>query len=152
MVYDLRTIRKKDSKENRKFIRLEEIANEFNVEISDMNFLARAAGAKYQLPRTTLVHKKELENYMNHLYKVESTNKIVQKKYVRINEGAMIYSIGQHRFIEMARAAGAVYKIGEAQGCTVLINLELFDLYMERFHEKAKKMKNPIKEINKMGV
>ena len=25
----------------------------------------------------------------------------------------MTYSIGHHRFIEMARAAGAVYKIGE---------------------------------------
>ncbi len=146
MAYDLKTIRRK---ENRKFIRLEEIAKENNVEISDMNILARAAGAKYQLPKIALVHKKELENYMNHLYKVESTNKIVHKKYVRINEGSMIYSIGHHRFIEMARAAGAVYKIGEAQGCTVLINLELFDTYMERFHEKPQKMKNPITELNK---
>ena len=37
------------------------------------------------------------------------------------------YSIGHHRFIEMARAAGAVYKIGEAKGNTILINLEVFD-------------------------
>lgn len=27
----------------------------------------------------------------------------------------MTYSIGHHRFIEMARAAGAVYKIGTAK-------------------------------------
>lgn len=33
---------------------------------------------------------------------------------MRIGEGSMTYSIGHHRFIEMARAAGAVYKIGEA--------------------------------------
>ena len=52
---------------------------------------------------------------MRHLYKVPETNKIVQKKYVRIREGSMIYSIGHHRFIEMARAAGAVYKINEGR-------------------------------------
>lgn len=74
---------------------------------------------------------------MKHLYKVPGTNKIVQKKYVRIGEGSVTYSIGHHRFIEMARAAGAVYKLGDAQGGTVLINLELFDEYMEQFHEPA---------------
>ena len=46
---------------------------------------------------------------------------------MRIGEGSMTYSIGHHRFIEMARAAGAVYKIGEAKGNTILINLEVFD-------------------------
>ena len=47
-------------------------------------------------------------------------------------------------YIEMARAAGAVYKINEGTGGTVLINLELFDDYMEQFREKAVPMKNPL--------
>ena len=81
---------------------------------------------------------------MKHLYKVHGTNKLVHKKYVRIGEGSISYSIGHHRFIEMARAAGAVYKINEGTGGTVLINLELFDDYMEQFREKAVPMKNPL--------
>ncbi|MDD3139664.1 MAG: DUF6462 family protein, partial [Lachnospiraceae bacterium] len=70
--------------------------------------------------------------------------KIVQKKYVRIREGSMIYSIGHHRFIEMARAAGAVYKINEGTGGTVLISLDIFDDYMEQFRENPVPMKNPL--------
>ena len=81
---------------------------------------------------------------MKHHYKVPGTNKLVHKKYVRIGEGSIIYSIGHHRFIEMARAAGAVYKINEGTGGTVLINLELFDDYMEQFREKSVPMKNPL--------
>ena len=81
---------------------------------------------------------------MKHLYKVPGTSKQVVKKYVRIGEGSIIYSIGHHRFIEMARAAGAVYKINEGQGGTVLINLEIFDEYMEQFREAPVEMKNPL--------
>ena len=52
--------------------------------------------------------------FVKHFARVPSSNKIVEKKFVRIGEGSMTYSIGHHRFIEMARAAGAVYKIGES--------------------------------------
>lgn len=81
---------------------------------------------------------------MRHIYKVPGTNKLVQKKFVRIGEGSIIYSIGHHRFIEMARAAGATYKINEGTGGTVLINLEVFDEYMEQFRQEAVPMKNPL--------
>lgn len=82
--------------------------------------------------------------FMKHFTRVPSSNKIVEKKFVRIGEGSMTYSIGHHRFIEMARAAGAVYKIGTAKGNTILINLEVFDEYMEQFREPATKMKHPL--------
>ena len=81
---------------------------------------------------------------MKHLYKVPNTSKYVQKKYVRIGEGSITYSIGHHRFIEMARAAGAVYKINEGTGGTVLINIDIFDEYMEQFREEAIPMKHPL--------
>ena len=55
-----------------------------------------------------------------------------------------MYSIGHHRFIEMARAAGAVYKINEGTGGTVLISLDIFDDYMEQFREEQRPMKNPL--------
>lgn len=63
---------------------------------------------------------------MKHLYKVSGTNKYVQKKYVRIGEGSIMYSIGRHRFVEMARAAGAVYKVS---GGTVLVSLDMLGIW-----------------------
>ena len=99
--------------------------------------LAIAAGALYRMQRIELIHKERLDDFMKHLYKVPGTNKQVVKKFVRIGEGSIIYSIGHHRFIEMARAAGATYKINEGTGGTVLINLEVFDEYMEQFRQSA---------------
>ena len=57
---------------------------------------------------------------------------------MRIKEGAYIYNIGRHRFIEMARAAGAVYKLGDSEGSRVLIRLDVFDEYMENFRQKPR--------------
>ena len=128
----------------KRYIRTTEVAEHFGVTEEEVLELALAAGAKYQLPKITLIYQKRLEEFMKHLYKVPGTSKIVQKKYVRIGEGSIIYSIGHHRFIEMARAAGAVYKISEGKGGTVLINLELFDEYMEQFREEPVEMKNPL--------
>lgn len=42
------------------------------------------------------------------------------------------------------RAAGATYKINEGTGGTVLINLEIFDEYMEQFRQAPVPMKNPL--------
>lgn len=103
--------------------------------------LASMAGAICRFPVITLICCKRLENYMKHLYKIPSTNKYVQKKYVRIGEGSIMYSIGRHRFVEMARAAGAVYKMS---GGTVLVSLDIFDEYMKQFREEPIPMKNPL--------
>ena len=94
-----------------------------------------------------VVHKERLMKFMKHSARVPSSNKIVEKKFVRIGEGSMTYSIGHHRFIEMARAAGAIYKIGEAKGNTILINLEVFDEYMEQFRETPTEMKHPLPNV-----
>ena len=94
-----------------------------------------------------LVHKERLMKFMKHFARVPSSNKIVEKKFVRIGEASKTYSIGHHRFIEMARAAGAVYKIGTAKGNTILINLEIFDDYMEQFREPPTEMKHPLPNV-----
>ena len=70
---------------------------------------------------------------------------------MRIGEGSIIYGIGHHRFIEMARAAGATYKINEGTGGTVLINLEIFDEYMEQFRQAPIPLKHPLFEAGKEG-
>ena len=113
-------------------------------DIEYTKMLAIAAGALYRMQRIELIHKERLDDFMKHLYKVPGTNKQVVKKFVRIGEGSIIYSIGHHRFIEMARAAGATYKINEGTGGTVLINLEVFDEYMEQFRQNPVPMKHPL--------
>lgn len=105
-----------DSNPAKRYVRVDEMAEDYGLDQEDMKAFAIAAGALYKLPRIYLIHKERVEEYMKHIYKVPGTNKQVIKKYVRIGEGSIIYSIGRHRFIEMARAAGAVYKINEGTG------------------------------------
>lgn len=52
-----------------------------------------------------------------------------QKKFVRYEEGAALYSVGLHTFQEMAKEAGAVYHIKRV----VLVNTEKIDQYLEHF-------------------
>lgn len=66
-------------------------------DIEYTKMLAIAAGALYRMQRIELIHKERLDDFMKHLYKVPGTNKQVVKKYVRIGEGSIIYSIG-HAF------------------------------------------------------
>ena len=128
----------------KRFLRVDEVRQLFQLEEEILLIVALSADALYRLPRTVLIHQKKMEDFMKHLYKVPNTSKYVQKKYVRIGEGSITYSIGHHRFIEMARAAGAVYKINEGTGGTVLISLDIFDDYMEQFRENPVPMKNPL--------
>lgn len=45
----------------------------------------------------------------------------------------IIYSISHKKLFELASDAGAIYRIDG----TVLINRDIFDAYLERFHEPA---------------
>lgn len=129
-----------------RYMRIKDASKKLDIEDDDVIALAKAAEALYKLSRITLVRMDRLEVFMKHMRKVPGSLKMVQKEFVRIGEGSIIYSIGRHRFIEMARAAGAVYKINEGTGGTVLVNLELFDKYLEQFRQETVKMKNPLLE------
>lgn len=52
-----------------------------------------------------------------------------KKKFVRYKEGAEIYSMSLRKFQDLAKDAGAIYKVGKM----VLVNCEIFDQYMETF-------------------
>lgn len=70
-------------------------------------------------------------NQMN----VEELKKMVNgrvKKFVSLEEGAAIYSVGKHTFREMARDAHATYRIKRR----ILVNLEMMDEYMECFQDE----------------
>ena len=70
---------------------------------------------------------------MAYSYKCYSEVKDVMKKFVNASEGAVIYSIGKTRFMTLAKEAGAIYKVG----ASALVNTEIFEEYLERYHENA---------------
>lgn len=127
-----------------RFVRYEEAPNYFKMDEELLYAYAKAAGAVYQLAKIRLIKIEVMEEFMKHLTRVGRTAKLIQRKYVRVGEGTLIYNIGRNRFIEMARAAGAVYKIGNSQGSKVLVRLDTFDEYMEQFREKPVEMKHPL--------
>ena len=55
-----------------------------------------------------------------------------RKKFVRYDEGAKIYSMGLHTFQELAKVAGAIYRVKRA----VLVNTDIIDEYLENFKEE----------------
>lgn len=56
-------------------------------------------------------------------------NKEKKKKFVLYQEGADIYSMSVRKFQDLAKDAGAIYKVGKM----ALVNCEIFDQYMETF-------------------
>lgn len=55
--------------------------------------------------------------------------KVNKKKFVRYKEGAEIYSMCQSKFEQMAKEAGAIYKLNKL----VLVNCDVFEEYLETF-------------------
>ena len=54
-----------------------------------------------------------------------------KKRFVRYQEGAELYSMGLHTFEQLAKEAGAIYKIRRV----VLVNLDIFDEYLDTLCE-----------------
>lgn len=57
----------------------------------------------------------------------------LRRQYLRYQQAEIIYSISHKKLFELASDAGAIYRIDG----TVLINRDIFDAYLEQFHEPA---------------
>jgi len=55
-----------------------------------------------------------------------------EKKFVRYDEGAKLYSVCEKTFAEIAKEANAIYKIRRC----CLVNVALVDQYLETFRVK----------------
>ena len=55
----------------------------------------------------------------------------LRRKFLRYQQAEIVYSLSHKKLMELANAAGAIYRIDGI----VLINREIFDEYLERFHE-----------------
>ena len=53
----------------------------------------------------------------------------IKKKFIRYKEGVELYSMSQSKFEQLAKDAGAIYKLNKL----VLVNREVFDEYLESF-------------------
>ena len=58
------------------------------------------------------------------------TKKTNNKRFVRYSEGAEMYSMSVSKFMQLAKAAKACYKVNQL----VLVNLDIIDEYLETFH------------------
>lgn len=66
----------------------------------------------------------------------------LQRKYLRYQQAELVYSLSHKKLMELASDAGAIYRIDS----TVLIDREIFDAYLERFHEPARKVSKEVGE------
>ena len=54
-----------------------------------------------------------------------------KKKFVKYEEGAAMFSMGIHSFMDLAKEAKAVYRIRRI----VLVNTEIIEEYLENFRD-----------------
>lgn len=64
---------------------------------------------------------------------VRENAKRLRRQYLRYKDAEIVYSIQHKKLLEMASKAGAIYRIDG----TVLINRDIFDQYLEQFHEPS---------------
>ena len=64
---------------------------------------------------------------------VRESAKRLRRQYLRYKDAEIVYSIQHKKVLEMASKAGAIYRIDG----TVLINRDIFDQYLEQFHEPS---------------
>lgn len=63
------------------------------------------------------------------IFMTEAPEKVLVKKFVSLNEGKELYSMGGEMFNRLAEEAGAVYKIGKR----VIVNTEEFERNLEQY-------------------
>ena len=60
----------------------------------------------------------------------------LRRQFLRYQQAEIVYSLSHKKLFELASDAGAIYRFDS----TVLINRDIFDAYLERFHEPARKI------------
>ena len=64
---------------------------------------------------------------------VKEESRKLRRLFLRYKEAEIVYSIQHRKLLELAGKAGAIYRIDG----TVLINRDIFEDYLEQFHEKS---------------
>ena len=64
---------------------------------------------------------------------VKDTARELRRKFLRYKDAEVVYSMTHKKLLELAGKAGAIYRIDRY----VLLDRDIFDEYLERFHEPA---------------
>lgn len=64
---------------------------------------------------------------------VRESAKRLRRQFLRYKDAEIVYSITHKKLLELAGKAGAIYRMDG----TVLINQDIFDEYLEQFHEPS---------------
>lgn len=60
----------------------------------------------------------------------------LRRQFLRYQQAEIVYSLSHKKLLELASEAGAIYRFDS----TVLISHNIFDAYLEQFHEPARKI------------
>lgn len=88
--------------------------------------------------------RKEMEYYnlkMNN--DVRNKAKKLRRKFLRYKDAEIVYSMSHKMLLELASRAGAIYRYEQ----TVLIDRDIFDEYLEQFHEPPIKKKSKLDKL-----
>ena len=64
---------------------------------------------------------------------VQDDARKLRRKFLRYKEAEVVYSITHRKLLDLCREAGAIYRF---EGY-VLINRDIFEAYLEKFHEPS---------------
>lgn len=64
---------------------------------------------------------------------VRESAKRLRRQFLRYKDAEIVYSITHKKLLELAGKAGAIYRMDG----TVLINRDIFEEYLEQFHEPS---------------
>ena len=64
---------------------------------------------------------------------VRESAKRLRRQFLRYKDAEIVYSLQHKKLLELASEAGAIYRMDG----TVLINRDIFDEYLERYHEPS---------------
>ena len=64
---------------------------------------------------------------------VRESAKRLRGQFLQYKDAEIVYSFRHKKLLELANKAGAIYRMDG----TVLINRDIFDEYLERFHEPS---------------
>lgn len=64
---------------------------------------------------------------------VKDSARALRRKYLRYKDAEIVYSMTHKKLLELASKAGAIYRIDGY----VLLDRDIFDEYLEQFHEPA---------------
>lgn len=64
---------------------------------------------------------------------VRESAKRLRRQFLRYKDAEIVYSLQHKKLLELASEAGAIYRMDG----TVLINRDIFEEYLEKFHEPS---------------